>query len=176
MRLLTYQMPDELLVDCECRRVRRVRPQRVLRGCGYGTNAQFKHKVATFKIGWISFAGFRAPARWPSMRSRPARARPSHTPMFACFRTSNTRSGSCPMSRRATRWRTCWPQKHNVFWHDYGRLLRAGASAGIGLDALPPVRKPSAAVSTRKPSPSRAANSPPASQSRSGRRSSCCET
>jgi hypothetical protein len=32
-------------------------------------------------------------------------------------------------------------EKHNVFWHDYDVVVAAGASAGIGLDALPPVRK-----------------------------------
>ena len=32
-------------------------------------------------------------------------------------------------------------EKHNVFWHDYAVVIAAGASAGIGLDALPPVRK-----------------------------------
>ena len=32
-------------------------------------------------------------------------------------------------------------EKHNVFWHDYKVIVAAGAQAGIGLDALPPVRK-----------------------------------
>ena len=32
-------------------------------------------------------------------------------------------------------------EKHNIFWHDYEVVVAAGASAGIGLDALPPVRK-----------------------------------
>jgi hypothetical protein len=32
-------------------------------------------------------------------------------------------------------------EKHNVFWHDYAVVIAAGASAGIGLDALPPVRQ-----------------------------------
>jgi hypothetical protein len=32
-------------------------------------------------------------------------------------------------------------EKHNVFWHDYDVLTVAGAGAGIGLEALPPVRK-----------------------------------
>jgi hypothetical protein len=32
-------------------------------------------------------------------------------------------------------------EKHNVFWHDYKVIVSAGASAGIGLDALPPVRQ-----------------------------------
>ena len=32
-------------------------------------------------------------------------------------------------------------ERHNVFWHDYDVVVAAGASAGIGLDALPPVRR-----------------------------------
>jgi hypothetical protein len=32
-------------------------------------------------------------------------------------------------------------EKQNVFWHDYQVLTVAGTGAGIGLDALPPVRK-----------------------------------
>ncbi len=32
-------------------------------------------------------------------------------------------------------------EKHNVFWHDYDVIVAAGTSAGIGLEALPPVRK-----------------------------------
>ena len=40
MRLLTYQMPDELLAIASAGRVRRVRPQRVLRGDGHGRSAR----------------------------------------------------------------------------------------------------------------------------------------
>jgi hypothetical protein len=32
-------------------------------------------------------------------------------------------------------------EKHNVFWHQYEVVVAAGASAGIGLAALPPVRE-----------------------------------
>jgi hypothetical protein len=32
-------------------------------------------------------------------------------------------------------------EKHNVFWHQYQVIVAAGASAGIGLAALPPVRE-----------------------------------
>ena len=32
-------------------------------------------------------------------------------------------------------------EKQNVFWHDYDAIVCAGANAGIGLDALPPVRE-----------------------------------
>jgi hypothetical protein len=32
-------------------------------------------------------------------------------------------------------------EKHNVFWHEYEVIVAAGGSAGIGLDALHPVRR-----------------------------------
>jgi hypothetical protein len=32
-------------------------------------------------------------------------------------------------------------EKHNVFWHDHEVIVAAGTTAGIGLEALPPVRK-----------------------------------
>jgi len=32
-------------------------------------------------------------------------------------------------------------EKQNIFWHDYRVIVAAGASAGIGLDALAPVRR-----------------------------------
>jgi hypothetical protein len=32
-------------------------------------------------------------------------------------------------------------EKQNVFWHDYDVVVAAGTMAGIGLDALPPVRQ-----------------------------------
>jgi len=32
-------------------------------------------------------------------------------------------------------------ERHNTFWHQYDVIVAAGSSAGIGLDALPPVRR-----------------------------------
>ena len=32
-------------------------------------------------------------------------------------------------------------ERHNTFWHDYKVITVAGASAGTGLAALPPVRQ-----------------------------------
>lgn len=32
-------------------------------------------------------------------------------------------------------------EKQNVYWHDFKVLTVAGTGAGIGLEALPPVRK-----------------------------------
>ena len=59
-------------------------------------------------------------------------------------------------------------EKHNTFWHDYEIVVAAGASAGIGLEALPPVRKAIGSGFDTKTITLRAASSPPASPSRSG--------
>ena len=70
-----------------------------------------------------------------------ARGRRSRTRTCACCRTCSTRSGSCRTSRPATRWRTCWPRSTTPSGTTTRCVVAAGASAGIGLDALPPVRK-----------------------------------
>jgi hypothetical protein len=62
-------------------------------------------------------------------------------------------------------------EKHNVFWHDYEVLGVAGADAGIGLAALPPVRKAIGSGSTRRRSPCRAGSSRRVSPFHSGCRS-----
>ena len=139
MRLLTYQMPDELLAIASAGRVRRVRPQRVLRGHGHGRRARSSSTRATCRSGWTSSAAQYAPKAVESLKTgtRPpfpysdVRLLPylQHSFWFlpnvaACHAMANLLA-----------------EKHNTFWHDYKVVVAAGASAGIGLDALPPVRK-----------------------------------
>ena len=139
MRLLTYQMPDELLAIASAGRVRRVRPQRVLRGHRHGRRARSSSTRATCRSGSTSSAagtrrqavenlktGTRPPFPYSDVRLLPYL---QHSFWFlpnvaACHAMANLLA-----------------EKHNVFWHDYKVLIVAGASAGIGLDALPPVRK-----------------------------------
>ena len=124
--------------DRERRGVRRVRPQRVLRGIGTGAKAQFKHKSDVQK--WLDIirgryapkavenlkTGTRPPFPYSDVRLLPYL---QHSFWFlpnvaACHAMANLLA-----------------EKHNTFWHDYEVVVAAGASAGIGLDALPPVRK-----------------------------------
>jgi len=49
--------------------------------------------------------------------------------------------GSCPTSPACHAMANLLAERQNSFWHDYTVVVSAGASAGIGLDALPPVRK-----------------------------------
>ncbi len=79
------------------------------------------------------------PERWST--SRPAHDRRSPIRMCACFLIFSIHSGSCPMSQPAYAMANLFVEKHNIFWHEYEAIVAAGTSAGIGLDALPPVRK-----------------------------------
>ena len=139
MRLLTYQMPDELLAIASQGEFDEFDLNAFFAATGSGAIAQFKHKSEVQK--WLDIIrGSYAPTQVDTLKlgsQRPpfpysdARLLPylQHSFWFlptvaACFAMANLLA-----------------EKHNTFWHDYTVLSVAGASAGIGLDALPPVRR-----------------------------------
>jgi hypothetical protein len=138
MRLLTYQMPDELLAIARAGEFDEFDLNAFFEASGTGALAQFKHKSDVQK--WLDIirggyaskaveylkAGTRPPFPYSDVRLLPYL---QHSFWFlpnvaACHAMANLLS-----------------EKQNVFWHDYDALVAAGASAGIGLDALPPVRQ-----------------------------------
>ncbi len=138
MRLLTYQMPDELLSIAREGEFDEFDLNAFFEASGRGAAAQFKHKTHVQK--WLdiirgSYApqslellktGTRPPFPYSDIRLLPYL---QHSFWFlpnvaACQAMANLLA-----------------EKHNTFWHDYKVVVAAGASAGIGLDALPPVRK-----------------------------------
>jgi hypothetical protein len=138
MRLLTYQMPDELLAIASGGEFDEFDLNEFFAAIGTGKQAQFKHKSDVQK--WLdiirgSYApkaaeflktGTRPPFPYSDVRLLPYL---QHSFWFlpnvaACHAMANLLA-----------------EKHNVFWHDYKVVVAAGASAGIGLDALPPVRE-----------------------------------
>ena len=138
MRLLTYQMPDELLAIASGGEFDEFDLNEFFAATGIGLAAQFKHKSDVQK--WLdiirgSYAqktvehlktGTRPPFPYSDVRLLPYL---QHAFWFlpnvaACHAMGNLLG-----------------EKHNVFWHDYEVVVAAGATAGIGLDALPPVRK-----------------------------------
>lgn len=137
MRLLTYQMPDELLTIASAGEFNEFDLNEFFAASGTGKSAQFKHKSDVQK--WLEIIrGAYLPQAVESLKTgtRPpfpysdARLLPylQHSFWFlpnvaACHAMSNLLT-----------------EKHNTFWRDYTVVLAAGASAGIGLDALPPVR------------------------------------
>jgi len=138
MRLLTYQMPDELLAIASAGEFDEFDLNEFFTASGKGKSAQFKYKSEVQK--WLDIirgsyspqvvqnlkTGTRPPFPYSDVRLLPYL---QHSFWFlpnvaACQAMTNLLS-----------------EKQNVFWHDYDVVLAAGASAGIGLDALPPVRR-----------------------------------
>ena len=138
MRLLTYQMPDELLAIASAGEFDEFDLNAFFEASGRGAKAQFKHKSDVQK--WLDIirggyaprsvdhlkTGTRPPFPYSDVRLLPHL---QHSFWFlpnvaSCHAIANLLS-----------------EKHNTFWHDYEVVVAAGTSAGIGLDALPPVRK-----------------------------------
>ncbi len=138
MRLLTYQMPDELLAIASAGEFDEFDLNAFFEASGTGVKAQFKHKSDVQKWLDIIRGGYAPKAiEYLKTGSRPSfpysdvRLLPylQHSFWFlpnvaACHAMANLLA-----------------EKHNTFWRDYKVVVAAGASAGIGLDALPPVRK-----------------------------------
>jgi hypothetical protein len=137
LRLLTYQMPDELLAIASAGEFDEFDLNAFFEASGAGEAAQFKHKddvqkwLDIIRGGYMPKAadylktGTRPPFPYSDVRLLPYL---QHSLWFlpnvaACHAMANLLA-----------------EKHNTFWHDYRVVVAAGASAGIGLDALPPVR------------------------------------
>lgn len=137
MRMLTYQMPDELVVIASAGQFDEFDLNTFFEALGTGRAARFKHKTDVQK--WLdiirgSYApqalqnlktGTRPPFPYSDVRLLPYL---QHSLWFmpnvaTCHAMANLLA-----------------ERQNTFWHNYTVVVAAGASAGIGLDALPPVR------------------------------------
>lgn len=137
MRLLTYQMPDELIAIASAGEFDEFDLNAFFEASGTGGSALFKHRSDVQK--WLNIirggyspravehlkTGTRPPFPYSDVRLLPYL---QHSLWFlpnvaACHAMANLLA-----------------EKHNTFWHDYEVLVVAGASAGVGLEALPPVR------------------------------------
>jgi T5orf172 domain/Type III restriction enzyme, res subunit len=137
MRLLTYQMPDELIAIASAGEFDEFDLNAFFEADGPGSKAQFKHKSDVQK--WLDIirggyapavadhlkAGTRPPFPYSDVRLLPYL---QHSFWFL----PNVASCQAMANLLA--------ERHNVFWQDYSVIMAAGAGAGIGLDALPPVR------------------------------------
>ena len=138
MRLLTYQMPDELLAIASGGEFDEFDLNAFFEAKGTGDAAEFKHKSDVQK--WLdiirgSYAaqsaellktGTRPPFPYSDVRLLPYL---QHSFWYlpnvaACQAMANLLA-----------------ERHNTFWLGYQVIMAAGTAAGIGLEALPPVRK-----------------------------------
>jgi hypothetical protein len=138
MRLMTYQMPDELLSIAKQGEFDEFDLNEFFTAIGYGQSAQFKYKsevqkwldiirgaYAATQIDNLKLGAKKPPFPYSDVRLLPYL---NHSFWFlpsvaSCHAMSNLLA-----------------EKHNTFFHDYKVLTVAGTSAGVGLAALPPVR------------------------------------
>ncbi len=138
MRLLTYRMPDELLAVASAGEFDEFELNEFFTANGTGEGAQFKHKGDVQK--WLDIIrGQYAPNAVESLKQGTRPPFPySDVRLLPYLQHSFWFLPNVAASHAMA---NLLAEKHNTFWHEYGIVVAAGAAAGIGLDALPPVRK-----------------------------------
>jgi len=138
MRLFTYQMPDEILAVANMGEFDEFDLNSFFEASNETGEAIFTHKSEVQK--WLDIirgsylaksiehlkVGSKPPFPYSDVRLLPYL---QHSFWFL----PNVASCQAMASLLA--------EKHNVFWHDYTVKVAAGTAAGIGLKALPPIRK-----------------------------------
>ena len=138
MRLLTYQMPDEILAIARQGEFDEFDLNAFFDAVGTGKKAAFKYKDDVQK--WLDIIrGAYLPSQIDAMKMGKRPPFPySDTRLLPYMQHSfwfMPNVASCHAMANLLK------EKQNVFWHDYQVLTVAGTGAGIGLEALPPVRK-----------------------------------
>jgi hypothetical protein len=138
MRLLTYQMPDEIIAIANQGEFDEFDLNSFFEATGTGKSAEFKHKDDVQK--WLEIIrGAYLPSQIDALKMGKRPPFPySDTRLLPYMQHSFwflPNVASCHAMANLLQ------EKQNTFWHDYQILTVAGAGAGIGLEALPPVRK-----------------------------------
>ena len=138
MRLLTYQMPDEIVAIARQGEFDEFDLNAFFEASGIGKKARFKHKDDVQK--WLDIIrGADLPSQIDSLRMGKRPPFPySDTRLLPYLQHS---FWFLPNVAACHAMANLLAEKHNVYWHDYDVLTVAGSGAGIGLEALPPVRK-----------------------------------
>ena len=138
IRLLTYQMPDELLTVASAGEFDEFDLNEFFAATDAGKGAQFKHKSDVQK--WLDIIrGQYAPRIVDGLKAGSPPPFPySDARLLPYLRHSFWFLPNVAACRAMA---NLLAEKHNVFWKEYEVVVAAGASAGIGLEALPPVRK-----------------------------------
>jgi hypothetical protein len=138
LHLFTYQMPDELTVIASGGEFNEFDLNAFFEATGAGVPAQFKHKSDVQK--WLDIIrGGYAPKTLEQLKS--GHRSPYPYSDVTLLRYLQHSFWFLPNVAACHAMANLLAEKHNTFWREYKVVVAAGASAGIGLDALPPVRK-----------------------------------
>jgi hypothetical protein len=136
MRLLTYKMPEELLAVASAGEFDEFDLNEFFAATGEGKTTQFTHKSDVQK--WLDIIrGQYAPKIVDGLKTPPPPFPYSDSRLLPYLQHS---FWFLPKVAACRAMANLLAEKHNVFWHQYKVVVAAGASAGIGLAALPPVR------------------------------------
>jgi hypothetical protein len=138
MRLLTYQMPDELIAIASGGEFDEFDLGEFFAATGKGVMATFKHKDEVQK--WLDIIrGSYAPQNLDALKagSRP----PFPYSDVRLLPYLNHAFWFLPSVAACEAMKNLLEEKQNVFWQNYRVIVAAGIDAGLGLNALPPVRK-----------------------------------
>ena len=137
MRLLTYQMPDELLAIASGGEFDEFDLNEFFAATGKGVVATFTHKDEVQR--WLNI--IRGSGETQAIESLKSGTRPpwpySDVRLLPYL---NHAFWFMPNVAACAAMNNLLEERQNVFWHDYDVIVAAGVDAGIGLDALPPVR------------------------------------
>ena len=138
MRLLTYRMPDELVAIAHQGEFDEFDLNTFFKATGSGEDARFVHETDVQK--WLELIrGEHSPTQMDMLKAggRPpfpyadARLLPYVQHSFWYLPSV----ASCQAMANLLK------ARYNTFWHQYHVIVAAGVGAGVGVEALPPVRE-----------------------------------
>lgn len=137
MRLLTYQMPDELLAIASQGEFDEFDLNAFFEAKGTGADAEFVHKDDVQK--WLDIIrGSYAPTQVDALKGGQRPPFPySDTRLLPYLQHS---LWMLPYRASCEAMDNLLGEKQNVFWHDYTVVNVSAPGVGVGLAALPPVR------------------------------------
>jgi hypothetical protein len=139
MGLMTYQMPDELLAIASAGEFDEFDLNTFFAASGQGAKAEFKHKNEVQK--WLEIIrGSYAPTQLDNLKSGSSRPPFPYSDIRLLPHLEHS-FWFLPNVAACHAMKNLLEEKQNSFFHKYKVLAVAGTGAGVGLDALPPVRK-----------------------------------
>jgi len=139
MRLFTYQMPDELLAVAMQGEFDEFDLNTFFSVAGSGSAAEFKFKNEVQK--WLDIIrGAYQPTQVDNLKLGSKRPPFPYSDVRLLPYLQHA-FWFMPNVASCFAMRNLLVEKQNVFFHEYKVVVAAGAGAGIGLEALPPVRK-----------------------------------
>lgn len=138
MRLLTYRMPDEILAVASAGEFDEFDLNEFFTAEGVGANAEFKYKDEVQK--WLNIIRGQHASQIESELKKGTKP-PFPYSDVRLLPYLNHSLWSLPRRSSCDAMANLLAEKHNTFWHDYVVVNLSAPSVGVGLDALPPVKK-----------------------------------